>query len=218
MTHVVGCATHGGLHSGPCPYCGVLPPGTPVEELPPDPVSFVRWVPIEQVTPNDYNPNRVASVELGLLLKSIEHDGYTQPVVTVWDEEQGLYVIVDGFHRYFVMQRSAELRRRTGGHLPIVVLEKNITERMASTVRHNRARGKHSLNGMANMVYAMLEQGESDADVCNALGLEPEELLKLKHVTGYSKLYEDATYSRAWVGPNQIEVQKRYERESPSEV
>lgn len=170
------------------------------------PVSFVKWVPIEQVTPNDYNPNKVARVEMALLLKSIEHDGYTQPIVTFWDAERELYVIVDGFHRYYCAKETPWLRELTGGRVPIVVIEKSLSERMASTVRHNRARGKHSLNGMANMVFSMLEQGETDADICNALGLEPEELLKLKHVTGFSKLYADAEYGRAWVTPNQIEV------------
>lgn len=180
------------------------------------PVDRVRWVPIEKVTPNDYNPNRVATSELALLLKSIEHDGYTQPIVTVYDEEADRYVIVDGFHRYYVALRSAEVLRSTEGMLPIVILNKTMSERMASTVRHNRARGKHTLNGMASMVYTMLEDGLSDADICNELGLEPEELLKLKHVTGYSKLYEGASYSRAWVGPNQIEVAKRYAEASDS--
>jgi len=174
------------------------------------PVSRVRWVPIEKVKPNDYNPNRVADVELGLLLKSIEHDGYTQPVVTVYDEDADEYVIVDGFHRYFVAKRSAAVLRSTEGMLPVVVLDKTMAERMASTIRHNRARGKHTLNGMASMVFGLLEQGESDADICNELGLEPEELLKLKHVTGFSKLYEGATYSRAWVSANQIDVARRH--------
>jgi len=175
------------------------------------PVSFVRWVPIDKVTPNDYNPNRVADTELGLLLKSIEHDGYTQPIVTVYDEAADMYVIVDGFHRYFVAKRSAAVLRSTEGMLPVVVLDKTMAERMASTVRHNRARGKHTLNGMASMVYSMLEGGQSEADICNELGLEPEELLKLQHVTGYSRLYEGAQYSRSWVAPNQIEVQRRYD-------
>lgn len=180
------------------------------------PVDYVRWVPIEQVSPNDYNPNRVAQIEMGLLLKSIEHDGYTQPIVTIWDEALQVYVIVDGFHRYYVMLHTPALMEETDGLLPIVVLDKTITERMASTVRHNRARGKHSMNGMANMVFSMLDQGQTDAEICNALGLEAEELLKLKHVTGFSKLYADAEYSRAWVTPNQIDVAHRHARETAS--
>jgi ParB-like nuclease domain len=185
-------------------------------DIPNDPVSFVRWVPIEEVTPNDYNPNKVALAEMALLRKSIEEDGFTQPVVTYYDDERGLYVIVDGFHRYFVLLHTPALYERTGGRLPIVVIEKDLAERMASTVRHNRARGKHSINGMAAMVYGMLEQGLSDAEVCSALGLEPEELLKLKHVTGYSKLYADVEYNRAWMAPSQIE--RRQEQRAREEV
>lgn len=178
--------------------------------IPDDPVSNVRWMAIDRVTPNDYNPNKVARIEMALLLKSIEHDGFTQPIVTYYDEEADLYVIVDGFHRYYCAKETPWLRERTGDRVPIVVIEKSLAERMASTVRHNRARGKHSVNGMANTVYAMLEEGLSDADVCNALGLEPEELLKLKHVTGYSKVYENAEYGRAWMAASQIERRQEY--------
>ena len=170
------------------------------------PVDFVRWIPLEKVEPNDYNPNSVARIEMGLLLKSIDHDGYTQPVVTIYDPERDRYVIVDGFHRYFVMKTNAAVRECTNGHLPCVVIEKNINERMAATVRHNRARGKHSINGMANMVFQMLDNGMSDTDICNELGLEPEELLKLKHITGFSKLFKDVEYSRAWMSKNQAKL------------
>jgi ParB/Sulfiredoxin domain len=187
-------------------------------DVPNDPVSFVRWVPVEKVTPNTYNPNAVAKVEMGLLLLSIREDGFTQPVVTYHDAERDLYVIVDGFHRYFVLLHSPELMERTGGRCPIVVIEKDLAERMASTVRHNRARGKHSINGMANMVYGMLEEGLTDAEVCNALGLEPEELVRLKHVTGYSKLYADVEYNRAWMTANQIEHRTAHRERQEQEV
>lgn len=181
-----------------------------------EPVDFVRWVPIDMIEPNDYNPNSVAKVEMGLLLRSIEHDGYTQPTVTIYDPERGKYVIVDGFHRYFVMHSNEALRRRCNGRLPIVVIDKDINERMAATVRHNRARGKHSVEGMANMVFKMLDGGMSDAEVCNELGMEPEELVRLKHITGFSKLFENVEYRRSWVSRNQInrrmEYQKRIEQ------
>lgn len=178
--------------------------------IPDDPVSRVQWVPVERVSPNDYNPNKVAQMEMRLLLLSIREDGFTQPVVTYYDEARDLYVIVDGFHRYYVLLHSPVLYERTGGRLPIVVIEKDLAERMASTVRHNRARGKHSINGMANMVYGMLEEGLTDPEVCNALGLEPEELVRLKHVTGYSKLYADVEYNRAWMTANQIERRQEH--------
>lgn len=180
-----------------------------LHELSPNPdmpVDIVRWVPIEMVTPNDYNPNHVAKVEMGLLLRSIMHDGYTQPVVTVWNPDKGKFEIVDGFHRYFTMRSNPELLERCKGRLPIVVIDKQINDRMASTVRHNRARGKHSVNGMANMVFSMLENGMDDAAICNELGMEAEELIRLKHITGFSKLFKDTEYNRAWVTKNQIRL------------
>jgi hypothetical protein len=175
------------------------------------PVDYVRWVPLELVEANNYNPNSVARAEMGLLLKSIEADGYTQPVVTMYDETKGKYVIVDGFHRYMVLRANEVLREKTGGRLPIVVIEKDVNDRMASTVRHNRARGKHSVDGMANMVFKMLDGGWTDAEICNELGMEPEELVRLKHITGFSKLFADAQYNRAWVTRSQIRVRKAYE-------
>jgi len=162
------------------------------------PVDNIRWVPIEQVHANDYNPNSVAKNEMRLLYTSIKHDGYTQPVVTVYDPESDKYVIVDGFHRYTTMRLNPDIREWTGGLLPIVVIDKPINDRMASTVRHNRARGKHSITGMANMVFAMLENGMTDEAVCKELGLEADELIRLKHVTGFSKLFENVDYRRSW--------------------
>lgn len=174
------------------------------------PIDHVRWVPIEMVEANDYNPNSVARVEMQLLATSILHDGYTQPIVTIWDEEKGRFVIVDGFHRYFTCKTNAEIRERNHGMLPIVVIEKDINDRMASTVRHNRARGKHSISGMSSMVFSMLDNGWADEDICNELGMEPEELLKLKHVTGFSKLFENTEYKKAWKTKRQILIEKEY--------
>lgn len=360
------------------------------------PVDYVRWVPIEMVEPNDYNPNSVARIEMSLLLRSIDHDGYTQPIVTiieprveirlpcshmmtVWDQplssifpplsrqslaiplasstekeasgkrtpdraaasasrsakrsrttdrlsasgsvtngesgastdseasatspsgtspasekystslelvcptcassdpkrkqpwtsstatlkvgteayglqvnwitssdslkpnpqpkqrrnsteaptpsepsaensdsphlrvaDKSVAVIVDGFHRYFVMKQNAEIRERCNGRLPIVVIEKDINDRMAATIRHNRARGKHSVTGMANMVFTMLDNGMSDEDICNELGMEAEELLRIKHITGFSKLFADREYNRAWITKNQIQARRQY--------
>ena len=158
------------------------------------PIDRVRWVPIEKVEPNDYNPNAVASIEMRLLYISIAHDGYTQPIVTVYDPERDRYVIVDGFHRYFTCQQNPDILARNKGMLPIVVIDKSINDRMAATVRHNRARGKHSVDGMASMVFQMLDNGWDDAAICNELGMEPEELLRLKHITGFSKLFADVEY------------------------
>jgi len=180
-----------------------------------NPVDKVLYVSMEQVEPNDYNPNKVAHKELALLYTSIEKDGYTQPIVTIWDPDRGKYIIVDGFHRYFVMQRYSDIYERNEGLLPIVVIESDINDRMASTVRHNRARGKHSIDGMSSMVFQMLENEWKDEDICNELGLEAEELLRLKHITGFSKLFEDVEYKRAWEGKKQIKIRKEAEeRES----
>lgn len=174
------------------------------------PINNIRWVPIDDVEPNDYNPNSVAKIEMQLLLRSIMHDGYTQPVVTIYDPEKQKYIIVDGFHRYFTMKHNQELQDQCNAHLPIVVINKDINERMAATVRHNRARGKHSVNGMANMVFKMLDNGMSDEAICNELGMEPEELLRLKHITGFSKLFADKDYKKAWITRNQVDVKRAY--------
>ena len=177
------------------------------------PIDRVRWVPIDLVQANDYNPNAVATIEMRLLYTSILHDGYTQPVVTIWDEKIGKYIIVDGFHRYTTMRCNKDIHDRNQGLLPIVVIDKSINDRMASTVRHNRARGKHSISGMSSMVFSMLENGWQDADICNELGMEPEELLRLKHITGFSKLFKDVEYAKAWETRSQIKYRVAAERE-----
>lgn len=181
------------------------------------PIDYVMWVPIEKVEPNGYNPNSVATVEMGLLYKSIKKDGYTQPIVTIYDKKKDKYVIVDGFHRYYVCKTKKDIYDRNMGMLPIVVIDKNISERMAATVRHNRARGEHSIDGMSNLVFKMLDEGMSDADVCNELGMEPEELLKLKHLTGFSKLFANTEYKMAWETKNQIIERMKYEKATKSE-
>ena len=175
------------------------------------PINNFKWIYIDNIKANDYNPNTVAKNEMNLLYTSIKQDGYTQPIVTIYDKKIDKYVIVDGFHRYFVMKMYKDIYESTDGYLPIVILEKNITERMASTVRHNRARGKHKIAGMANIVFAMLDKGMNDKDICHNLGLEPEELIRLKHTTGFSKLFENTKYSKSWETRRQLEVKKEYE-------
>ena len=176
------------------------------------PIDLVRWVPVEKISPNDYNPNSVAKVEMGLLYKSIKHDGYTQPIVTIKDDETDSYVIVDGFHRYFTCKMNKDIMERNNGRLPIVVIKKDLNERMAATVRHNRARGSHSVTGMSSMVFKMLENGWEDQEICNHLGMEAEELLKLKHITGFSKLFKDAEYQKSWQTKRQIKLKAEYEK------
>jgi len=172
------------------------------------PIDFVRWIPIDKVQPNDYNPNSVAKVEMGLLYKSIKHDGYTQPIVTIYDQSIDKYVIVDGFHRYFTAKTNSDILELNKGYLPCVVIEKDINERMAATVRHNRARGSHSVTGMGSMVFEMLQNGWSDEEICNHLGMEPEEILKLKHITGFSKLFENVEYNKSWQTKRMIKIKQ----------
>jgi ParB-like chromosome segregation protein Spo0J len=163
---------------------------------------------------NDYNPNSVARNEMRLLYLSIKSDGYTQPIVTIWDQGRGKYVVVDGFHRLFVCKTYKDIAEHTGNRVPIVVIEKPINDRMASTVRHNRARGKHSVDGMANMVFQMLDNGWDDAEICNEMGLEAEELVRLKHITGFSKLFEDVEYRKSWESVSQLRIRRDYEAEA----
>jgi len=181
-----------------------------MSELKDQPVDNVQWVSIDKVRANDYNPNSVANKEMSLLHRSIKHDGYTQPIVTIYDEKKDKYVIVDGFHRYYICLTSKEINERNKGYLPVVVIKKDINDRMASTIRHNRARGEHSVDGMSNMVFNMLDQGWDDAAICNELGMEAEELLRLKHITGFSKLFEGTTYKQAWETRKQLLYKKNY--------
>jgi hypothetical protein len=175
------------------------------------PIDFVRRVSLDKIEANDYNPNSVASNEMNLLHLSISKDGYTQPVVTIHDQERDKYVIVDGFHRFTIMRTREDIFKLNGGLLPIVVIEKNINDRMASTVRHNRAKGKHSIDGMANMVFCMLDEGWPDERICKELGMESEELIRMKYITGFAKLFENVEYQRAWESKAQIKARISHE-------
>lgn len=179
------------------------------------PIDLVQWVPLDMVEPNDYNPNSVAKTEMSLLYKSIKHDGYTQPIVTIYDENKKKYVIVDGFHRFFVCKTQKDIQEINKGMLPIVVIKKDINERMAATIRHNRARGEHSVSGMSNMVFELLSNGWTDSEVCDHLGMEAEELLKLKHITGFSKLFQDTKYKKAWETNRMIKLRLDYQSGHP---
>lgn len=183
-----------------------------------NPVDNVMWVNFNQVEANNYNPNAVAKQEMKLLHTSIIHDGYTQPIVTIYDPEKNKYVIVDGFHRYATMVYSKDLQELDDCMVPIVVIDKGINDRMASTIRHNRARGKHSIEGMSNIVLNMLKNDWSDERICNELGLEPEELIRLKFITGYAKLYEDKVFSKAWETEHQVAVRRDYEKREQAQV
>lgn len=175
-----------------------------------DPVSNVQFVPLEKVQANDYNPNVVAKNELSLLYHSIKQDGYTQPVVVIYDQEHDKYVIVDGFHRYLVMKYHDDIREPRNGLLPVVVLDKDMKDRMASTIRHNRARGKHHIQGMADVVFRMLDEGWNDEAICHEIGLSKDELIRVKYVTGFAKLFEGIEYRRAWETRRMIRLRRDY--------
>jgi len=170
----------------------------------------VEWVHIKDVEANDYNPNSVAKKEMELLYRSIKKDGYTQPVVTFYDPNKKKYIIVDGFHRSSVLRSRQDIYDRTNGMLPVVVIEKSVEERYASTVRHNRARGTHSVTSMTSVVFGMKERGLSDEEVANELGMEAEEIVRLTHIGGFSALFKDAEYSSSWATYGQLMEQKRY--------
>ncbi|NLW47991.1 MAG: ParB-like nuclease domain-containing protein [Firmicutes bacterium] len=184
----------------------------------PHAVACVKWVHISEVQANDYNPNKVARTEMQLLYTSIKHDSYTQPVVVAWDDEEKKYIVIDGFHRYSIIKLCPDIAVLTDGYLPVVVLKKTLAERMAATVRHNRARGTHSVQGMSNMIYKMLYEGRSDAEICNELGLEAEELVRLKHITGYAKLYKNVVYNRAWAFNTPMVEEKDIKSEAVKDI
>jgi ParB-like chromosome segregation protein Spo0J len=150
-------------------------------------------VPIKNVVTNDYNPNHVALPEMQLLIRSIEEDGFTQPVVTFFDKDSGKYIVVDGFHRYCVLKKHFECTE-----IPVVIIERDIKDRMASTIRHNRARGKHRVDLMAVLVEKMIALGCSDLEVAENLGMEAEEVLRLKQQRGIADHYGNREFSRAW--------------------
>jgi ParB-like chromosome segregation protein Spo0J/quercetin dioxygenase-like cupin family protein len=162
------------------------------------PVYEVKRVPIDKVTANDYNPNSVAPPEMALLEVSIWEDGYTQPVVVVYDRENDKYVVVDGFHRYCILRDSKRVHEREQGHLPVVVLNKEIHDRMASTIRHNRARGSHNIELMSVIVSELVEMGKGDAWICKHIGMSKDELLRLKQITGVAALFQNQDFSKSW--------------------
>lgn len=162
------------------------------------PVYDVKRVPISKVKANDYNPNAVAPPEMALLETSIWEDGYTQPVVVVHDKENDMYVVVDGFHRYTTLCNSERIREREQGMLPVVVLNKEMHDRMASTIRHNRARGTHNIELMSTIVAELVEMGKGDRWICQHIGMSPDELLRLKQITGVAALFQNRDFSDSW--------------------
>lgn len=162
------------------------------------PVYGVKRVPLEKLKANDYNPNSVAPPEMALLETSIWEDGFTQPIVTFYDKANDMYIVVDGFHRYTVGRTSERIRERERGTLPIVVIDKELGDRMASTIRHNRARGSHNIELMSTIVSELVEMGKGDRWICNHIGMSPDELLRMKQITGVAALFANRDFSNSW--------------------
>ncbi len=162
------------------------------------PVYNVIAVPIEKIEPNTYNPNSVAPPELKLLYDSIKQDGYTMPVVCYYDKARDIYILIDGFHRYRIMLDYADIYEREQGKLPVSVIDKPLDHRMASTIRHNRARGNHSVDLMSNIIKELHELGRSDAWISKHLGMDKDEILRLKQITGLAALFAEVDFSRSW--------------------
>lgn len=162
------------------------------------PVYNVIPVPIEKIKPNTYNPNAVAPPEMKLLYDSIKADGYTMPIVCYYDKEDDLYIIVDGFHHYRIMLENQDIYDREQGMLPVSVINKSLDQRMASTIRHNRARGNHDVDLMSNIVKELHELGRSDTWISRHLGMDKDEILRLKQITGLAALFKDVNFGQAW--------------------
>jgi len=164
-----------------------------------EPVDCVQWVPAGLVTANDYNPNSVAPPEMKLLEHSIKEDGYTQPIVS-WAHD-GIYEVVDGFHRHRVGKESKAVGKRVMGYLPLVVINaerQDKTDRIASTIRHNRARGKHRVEAMSDIVIELKRRNWSDEKIGRELGMDADEVLRLCQITGIAEAFKDQAFSEAW--------------------
>ncbi|CAI2620620.1 putative protein YbdM [Apilactobacillus kunkeei] len=163
------------------------------------PVYNVKAIPVEKIQANTYNPNHVALPEMKLLYESIKDDGYTMPIVCYKIPDTDKYEIVDGYHRYCVMMKHKDIYKREQGMLPVSVIEKPITDRIASTVRHNRARGTHSPELMKNIVVELKDAGMSDQWIRRNLGMDADELLRLKQISGLARLFENEEFSKGWI-------------------
>ena len=181
------------------------------------PVYGVIPVHISKIEPNTYNPNAVAPPEFRLLYESIREDGYTMPIVCYYDKDVDKYQIVDGFHRYRVMLEYRDIYEREGGMLPVSIIDKPIDYRMASTIRHNRARGSHDVDLMSNIVKELHDLGRSDEWISKHLGMDRDEILRLKQITGLAALFKDMDFGSAW-SPYEEEPDRVREGEMPEYI
>jgi ParB-like chromosome segregation protein Spo0J len=164
-----------------------------------EPIESIQWVPAHEIKANDYNPNSVAPPEMKLLEHSILEDGYTQPIVSF--KENDLYEVVDGFHRTRVGKESKKVNKRIHGYLPLVIINDERTakgDRIASTIRHNRARGKHKVDAMSDIVVDLKKRNWSDDKISRELGMDADEVLRLTQITGLAEMFKDQEFSEAW--------------------
>lgn len=162
------------------------------------PVYNIIRVPVEKIQANSYNPNAVAPPEMKLLYESIKQDGYTMPIVCYHLPDEDKYEIVDGFHRYRILKEHKDIYDREDGYLPVSVIDKPIENRMASTIRHNRARGSHSIELMTNIVAELVDSGMSDDWIAKNLGMDWDEILRLKQISGLASLFKDKEFGKSW--------------------
>lgn len=165
-----------------------------------EPVDCVLWINNELVQANDYNPNNVAPPEMELLRTSIMADGYTQPIVS-FEEEENKFIVIDGFHRSRVGKELKEVKQRIKGYLPLTIIRKSQEDRgdrIASTIRHNRARGKHKIDSMSEIVLELKRRNWSDEKIAKNLGMDPDEILRLAQITGLKEMFADKDFSFAW--------------------
>ena len=165
-----------------------------------EPVDCVIWVKNTNVIANDYNPNNVAPPEMELLRHSIQQDGYTQPIVSMMEEDK-TRVVIDGFHRNRVGKECEEIQKKVFGYLPVVTIresQKNINDRVASTIRHNRARGKHQVDNMSDIIVDLKKRNWSNKKISKELGMDSDEVLRLAQISGLTELFKDKEFSKAW--------------------
>jgi ParB-like chromosome segregation protein Spo0J len=162
-----------------------------------EPVDCIRWIKADKVQANEYNPNKVASPEMKLLHTSIKLDGYTQPIVA-YRLDNDHYEVVDGYHRNRVGKEYKDISKRIHGYLPLTVIDKPLDERIGSTIRHNRARGTHQIRSMSDIVIDLVKQGWKDEEICGKLGMELDEVIRLKQISGLKDAFQNHEFSKSW--------------------
>ncbi|MCL8071140.1 IbrB-like domain-containing protein [Klebsiella quasipneumoniae] len=165
-----------------------------------EPVDCLQWVPADQIHANDYNPNHVAPPEKRLLYTSLMRTGFTHPLVT-WRDEDKRYTLIDGFHRFSLTQQRKALRQRLHGYLPVVAVNharQDKSQHIAATIRHNRARGQHQIQAMSSVVQELARLGWDDRKIAVELGMEADEVLRLKQISGLMEMFQEREFSTAW--------------------